>query len=188
LLPNIEAIPVFTNHIYATNIIGVANKKDVLEEVEKGSGVSNKGGWQSIKYTKDDLPRSLELLQSTSEQFSKEIYNHLGIIASPEILNMWVNASGPMSYNKKHKHPHSYLSVVYYLQVPDGSAPISFYRPDSLSDYFPSLKANHNNMKVFEIEPKEGDLVAFPAYLEHSVEMSSFKNSEERISIAMNYK
>jgi len=188
LIPNIHTIPVFTNHIYATNILNVVDKEKALSEIKIGSGVSNKGGWQSEKYTESSLPNSLTFLASSAKSFAQQIYNHLGITDDPKMLNMWLNGSGPTAYNKKHKHPHSYVSVVYYLQVPEGSAPISFFRPDSLSDYFYNIKANQNNMKVFEIDPKEGDLIGFPAYLEHSVDMSSFSENEERISIAMNFR
>lgn len=65
-----------------------------------------------------------------------------------------------------HHHQPAWLSWCYYLKCPEGSSPLVF--PES-------------NI-VFE--PKEDELVIFPAYVNHYVPLSS--NDEKRIMVAGN--
>ena len=183
----IDAQPVFSNYLYVCQMPTIVDIEAVKKECKKGSSVSNRGGWQSEKYNSGSLPASLlGLIQDTTGVVA-QVYAHMGLKKHPELSNCWINVCGNSAYNTRHRHPRSYFSAVYYLAVPEGSAGLLFHRPDMLSDYFPDRDSNDSNAVVVELDPKEKDLVVFPSYLDHSVEVSGFIEGE-RIAVAMNFR
>ena len=102
------------------------------------------------------------------------------------INNMWaiVNIGG--STNLRHQHGNSTISGAYYVRAPKKSGDIVFYDPRPAPVYSYPIAQNPNflNAQINSVSPKEGALVLFPSYLDHSVN-ENLSNSE-RIVISFN--
>ena len=90
-------------------------------------------------------------------------------------LSGWSVVLKKRGHQKRHIHPESVVSGVFYIQLPAESAD-EYKKEGNL--VFPS-----NNMKI--VTPKEGTAVLFPSYLAH--ETIPINSNEERICIAFNW-
>ena len=102
------------------------------------------------------------------------------------INNMWAIINTGGSANLRHQHGNSTISGAYYVRAPENSGDIVFYdpRPAPVYSYPRALNPNILNAQVNGISPKEGALVMFPSYLDHSVNENI--SNEERIVISFN--
>ena len=101
-------------------------------------------------------------------------------------LNMWAIINTGGSTNLRHQHGNSTISGAYYVRAPENCGDIVFYdpRPAPVYTYPKALNPNLLNAQVNGINPKEGALVLFPSYLDHSVNENL--SNEERIVISFN--
>jgi uncharacterized protein (TIGR02466 family) len=116
-----------------------------------------------------------------------EIVAFLELKPAPlEITGAWANVALPGATHIEHSHPNNFLSFVYYPRVPKGGDVIEFHdpRPQAhvIAPPFKTLNAKIASTASVSIEP--GRLVAFPAWLRHSVPVH--KGEGERMSIALN--
>ena len=148
-----------------------------------GVDLSNIGGWQSKSIEKNSVVT--EFLynlfnQTVHNTFSKKL----------AITNYWVNINQPNTHNRIHRHPHSVLSGVYYVQVPEDSGNIifenqhGFYAFDELTSFNPEAGDYYAQHLATSYIPKEGLCIMFPSYLAHGVATNNSK--ENRISISFN--
>ena len=105
---------------------------------------------------------------------------------SVNINNMWAIINTGGAANLRHQHGNSTISGAYYVRAPKNSGDIVFYdpRPAPVYTYPKALNPNLLNAQVNGISPKEGALVLFPSYLDHSVNENL--SNEERIVISFN--
>lgn len=155
--------------------------------------VSNRGGWQSAK----DLHRQgfseLVDLKGKLEPLALAHFAR-GTVTAPQdaqgpptfvIADLWANVLGPGNSNVWHSHCKSEqcrsgrsgsspgISGVYYVSV-GNSGPAQLQLRDD--DGF-------GNTSLIEVEPQPGQLVLFPAWMQHAV---PHVESGPRISIAFN--
>jgi uncharacterized protein (TIGR02466 family) len=189
----IEVNPVFSSYV-ASIELDVDNKsiKEYcldLRKRDKGSELSNVGGWQSSPMNHPD--KKLEKLIVNITETVKELNDGIGFSQEGEIklTGYWVNLNSKYNHNEIHVHPASFYSAVYYVDAaPDQGNLVFFNLIQNLADYF-----NKNIIKDFNqftsirwnVVPKTGLLVIFPSYLLHFVQMNM--TDKERISIAFNY-
>ena len=102
------------------------------------------------------------------------------------INNMWAIINKGGSGNLRHQHGNSTISGAYYVRAPKNSGDIVFYdpRPAPVYSYPKAESPNILNAQVNGISPKEGALVLFPSYLDHSVNENL--SNEERIVVSFN--
>jgi len=102
---------------------------------------------------------------------------------TPYITNSWINLSKEGSQHHKHTHANSVLSGVYYLEADNKSDAITFYKSkyDQIKIY-PKFY-NLYNSDSWIIPVQTGDLLLFPSYFEHGVDVCK---SKKRISLAFN--
>ena len=105
-----------------------------------------------------------------------------------KISNMWAIVNKGGSTNLRHQHGNSTVSGAYYVRAPEDCGEIVFYdpRPAPIYSYPKAISSNLLNAQVNGISPKEGALVLFPSYVDHSVNEN--KSNEERIVISFNIK
>lgn len=96
---------------------------------------------------------------------------------TPRLSNMWFNINYKGCYNICHTHPGSQLAGILYVNTPDDSGDITFMHHD-----YHNLSLIQKSTRDFE--PDDGDMVIFPASLQHSVGMNT--QDEPRFSIAFN--
>ena len=110
-------------------------------------------------------------------------------IAGLRITQAWLNKNKSQEYHPTHYHTNSYLSGVLYISCLPNDC-INLIRPTTLASYgavnltFPNKKVTAWNPKVVGVDIKEGDLIIFPSWIPHFVNVN--ETNKERISLAFN--
>ena len=163
-------------------------KKSYAED-QQGINKSNIKGWHSKDFNlQEDEPRNfikfiLPAIEKVIEDMNWDKKNQ-----TININNMWAIINTGGAANLRHQHGNSTISGAYYVRAPENCGDIVFYDPRPAAVYsHPNVEGpNMLNAQVNGITPKEGALVLFPSYLDHSVNENLSK--EERIVISFNIK
>ncbi len=103
------------------------------------------------------------------------------------LTSAWLNVNNSRQC-MNHQHIHAdVFSGVFYLQIPKESGKLVFHNSSINGMWKGCYLASQKNQFTAEsvrIEPVEGNILLFPAYLPHSVETNN--HDEERISISFN--
>jgi uncharacterized protein (TIGR02466 family) len=99
------------------------------------------------------------------------------------ITQSWVNLTRPGEYHHEHKHPNSYLSGVFYIDVSDGDG-ISFIDDRYSVIKIDSEEYDENNGSEWTIPVSNNDVVIFRSDFMHKVDTTSTGNN--RVSLAFN--
>ena len=147
---------------------------------------SNINGYQSKPLEGIHLPLNemFKDIDYTCNAFCQRI----GMRMPTFIQNCWININGPNSYNTEHRHPLAMVSGVFYISVPENSGDIVFTNPTEKMDmfwgkYFVDNFTPYNSVCSIH-KPKDMELLLFPSYLTHRVDIN--KSNEDRISISFN--
>ena len=128
------------------------------------------------------------LFESIRQPLS-EFYHLLDIPKELTLSNFWVNINHHRDYNKRHDHPRSLISGVFYVDVPNNSGDIIFINPTKYFLYSGALTSIQNknfyNNSWAAITPTNNQLLLFPSYLEH--EVAANESKKDRISISFNF-
>jgi uncharacterized protein (TIGR02466 family) len=142
-------------------------------------------GWQSIQtlHTLEefrDLVSCVHRLAAGILRFLKVGYDAF------EISACWATVLATGAAHRVHHHPNNYLSAVYYLRTHPGADTINFHDPRSQTRVIqpPVVNLTADNTDEVVVRVRNGTLLAFPAYLQHSVDANA--SVEERISISFN--
>ena len=161
--------------------------KSKQSEDKIGINKSNVKGWHSEDFELNDkeprnfisfiLPAIEQVMVDMNWEKQKQI---------AKINNMWAIINTGGAANLRHQHGNSTISGAYYVRAPKNSGDIVFYdpRPAPVFTYPKAVDPNLLNAQVNGISPKEGALVLFPSYLDHSVNENLSK--EERIVVSFN--
>lgn len=141
--------------------------------------------WQSTH----DLHKRPELagLISCVNGTTRRILRFLGIgYDAFEVTGCWANVGAPGASHRIHSHPNNYLSGVYYVQIHAGADTINFHDPRIQTGIIrpPVTELTSRNTDQVVVTVKNGTLLMFPAYLQHSVDAS--RSDRERISVSFN--
>ena len=161
-------------------------KSNQSKDIE-GINKSNVKGWHSKDFNlNDEYPQKFIsfILPSIEQVMADMNWEKQKQIA--KINNMWAIINTGGSANLRHQHGNSTISGAYYVRAPKNSGDIVFYdpRPAPVYSHPNVLGPNLLNAQVNSITPKEGALVLFPSFLDHSVNEN--KSKEERIVISFN--
>ena len=153
----------------------------------EGINKSNIKGWHSKHFNmQENEPKNfIKFILPAIEQVITDM-NWEKQKQSVNINNMWAIINTGGAANLRHQHGNSTISGAYYVRAPKNSGDIVFYdpRPAPVYTYPKALNPNLLNAQVNGISPKEGALVLFPSYLDHSVNENL--SNEERIVISFN--
>jgi len=100
-----------------------------------------------------------------------------------KIMNSWINIAEKGVKHDYHSHPGYTIAGVYYYRVSDEQGGLCLNNPNMMI-YNASFPEGRTSPQSIEIIPKDGDIILFPAWLQHSTMENSV--DEERISIAFN--
>ena len=154
---------------------------------QQGISKSNIKGWHSKDFNmQENEPKDfIKFILPAIEQVISDM-NWEKQKQSININNMWAIINTGGAANLRHQHGNSTISGAYYVRAPKNSGDIVFYdpRPAPVYTYPKALNPNLLNAQVNGISPKEGALVLFPSYLDHSVNENL--SNEERIVISFN--
>jgi len=106
----------------------------------------------------------------------------------------WSNVNLKGDYHVPHNHPHSWLSGVYYVSMPNQQNYVTHRKdlaPSHISFFDPRPQANMNsiegdqqNRDEYRVLPKEGALLLFPSFLQHMAHPNI--SDSPRVSISFN--
>ena len=161
--------------------------KESQRNDERGIKRSNNKGWHS---------KDFDMKKAEPQTFIKNISPSIEKVMtdmnwekekqSIKISNMWAIINTGGSTNSRHQHGNSTISGAYYVRAPENCGDIVFYdpRPAPVFYYPTAVSSNLLNAQVNSITPKEGALILFPSYVDHSVNENL--SSDERIVISFN--
>ena len=182
--------PVWTFHLENYKIVNEEMYtfiKEAQMKDQKGIKKSNNKGWHSKDFDlQETQPKKfINVISSNIEKVMIDMNWERGN-QNVKINNMWAIINTGGSTNSKHQHGNSTISGAYYVRAPKDCGDIVFYDPRPAAVYsHPNIKApNFLNAQVNGISPKEGALVLFPSYLDHSVNENL--SNDERIVISFN--
>ncbi len=176
----------------ATNARFRSFLEQLRESDQEGVQISNRGGWQSEARLQDE-PLFAEFVAAVTAMVREDIdRNGYGFDVPGQelgLVKLWGNINPPGSYNAQHAHWRSVVSAAYYIHVPEGSGALRFFDPTArLRMHEPRPRPDRVNVinrhgQRFVV--RAGDLLLFPAWLEHEVGRNS--SSEDRIGLGMNF-
>ncbi|MBX3489508.1 MAG: hypothetical protein KF769_04275 [Parvibaculum sp.] len=181
--------PVWARHVPDHERID-AHILSVLEELERNGRAitrSNVGGWHSAANL--HLGPELAEIRRIIGNACAGCASHLSFDFDRFEMffqEMWLNKNGPGDFNKAHVHPNSILSGAYYAKVPAKSGNIEFYDPvrERVMSTFPVKARTRINSQAMEYRGREGLLLIFPGWLQHSVQPN--RSEDFRVSISFN--
>jgi uncharacterized protein (TIGR02466 family) len=100
-----------------------------------------------------------------------------------KIMNSWINIAEKGIKHDYHAHPGYTIAGVYYFRVSSDQGGLCFNNPN-LMIYNCGFPEGRTSPQSIEMVPGDGDIVLFPAWLQHGT-MENTTN-EERISVAFN--
>ncbi len=109
-------------------------------------------------------------------------------------LDGWANVNVRGDYHVPHTHPFSWLSGVYYVDVPIqdkleqnrldiGPAHISFFDPRGSANMI-AIQGDLYHRDEHRVLPQSGDIFIFPSFLQHMAHPNM--SDKQRISISFN--
>ena len=133
--------------------------------------ISNRGGYQSpMSKAVNDIPF----------KYSNYLIDKLHFLPKFKITTWWLNINYKGNYNIAHTHPMSDLVVIWYMTDNHGLL--------KLRDPFGHERFNmYEKFKISDVKNPDvsaGDIVIFPADIEHEVEPHEF--SKPRICLSFN--
>tara|TARA_B100000925_G_C21975244_1_gene459809 strand:- start:82 stop:684 length:603 start_codon:yes stop_codon:yes gene_type:complete len=156
---------------------------------QAGINKSNIKGWHSKDFNlnEDEPQKFISFILPAIEQVMIDM-NWEKQKQTAKINNMWAIINTGGAANLRHQHGNSTISGAYYVRAPKNSGDIVFYDPRPAPVYsHPNVtKPNLLNAQVNGVSPKEGALVLFPSFLDHSVNENL--SHDERIVISFNIK
>ena len=181
----------FPTIIYAkdVNLDNRLFENAVIEWAHKDKGIkrTNMKGWHS----ETDMHKIPVFKPLVDELFKmqNEIFKEEFLTSEPILGNMWANINPSGGYNRPHLHPNSHFSGVYYIKAPKNSGQIVFNDPRTAShmvmpNRIKETPPSHLWREV-RVDPLEGRIIIFPAWLWHGVEPNL--SEEIRISVSFNF-
>tara|TARA_R100001443_G_C3357506_1_gene178283 strand:- start:42 stop:614 length:573 start_codon:yes stop_codon:yes gene_type:complete len=133
--------------------------------------MSNRGGYQSEqKFGLNDMPL----------EYIKHLEKKLLFLPKLQICNWWLNINYKGNYNASHTHPGADLALVWYITDNHNLLKLRDYHCHTRQALYSQLGIGTG----CDINALAGDIVIFPADIDHEVRENPF--DEPRISISMN--
>jgi hypothetical protein len=183
-----EVIPLFPTPLFVTEIQGFTDEE--LEFVKQSSLYARYKDEPGRCVGSDrfdiihlpEMSRVCDFVQTQLNLYAREVMS-ISNQLFPTIS--WLNRTTTGAYHYQHHHVNSIVSgVLYFTEDP---APIEFHTDKNCVwgplKMFPT-KYNQYNTHSTTVEIKQGTLLIFPSYLEHSV-MRSLADTD-RISLSFN--
>jgi uncharacterized protein (TIGR02466 family) len=103
-----------------------------------------------------------------------------------QVTACWATVLACGATHKMHQHPNNFLSGVYYVRTHPGADTVNFHDPRNQTGIIrpPIVELTAENTDQVVVRVKDGTMLVFLAYLQHSVDATA--SEDERISISFN--
>jgi uncharacterized protein (TIGR02466 family) len=190
----VKQIRVVQSDAFIVHNVGTdEQRKSLLEQTLKAYnnpnfpqiGMSNDGCWRGqIQYVNISwLETQLKQTINDAVKYYLErdpTYNDKIKLFGPPEIDSWTNVNQPGSVNKLHTHEKWNYSAVYYLQG-TGTGSLNFLNP---ANTLMTCNVLSPFMNTFSFDPQDGDLIVWPSWMPHEVEVN--KSTRNRINIVYN--
>ena len=122
---------------------------------------------------------------SFAEHHSKITHN-----TELELKKLWFNVNPPNAYQGRHHHADYLLGGTYYVSVPPSSGAIDFSNPNPYA-YFLNQRHNtedYNVISSFAMKTGDGDLLIWPGWMDHEVNVNRSNDLRITVSFAIDWK
>lgn len=187
-----DVLPIFPTFVWKTQFKTAVyeainnNIIKILDEMRQSLPKLKPGEhWQS-QQTLQELDEFNELLDCAKSS-AKNILTFLKIgYDTFEITGCWASISAKGTPHGIHSHPNNFLSGVYYVQTHEGADTINFHDPRMQTGIIrpPVTRLTAENTDQVVVKVKNGTLLMFPSWLQHSVAPN--KSDQNRISVSFN--
>jgi uncharacterized protein (TIGR02466 family) len=142
-------------------------------------------GWQSQQnlHQRNSLAELVASVNAVTAEFLDFLkIGHQGIA----ITGCWLNVLAPGRAHPTHSHPNNFLSGIYYVKTQAGADTVNFHDPRAQTRIIrpPVTALTADNTDQVVVKVRDGTLLLFPAWLDHSV--AENRSAEERISVSFN--
>ena len=189
--------PLYYCDLFTKKNVGTKKqRKDLLDKIHylKKNNIgeadgSNEGCFRS-NY---EYGEELDWLRKEITEFTKEICGyytsrdkHFETLLSQQTqkcdLSIWTNVNEPGSINDLHTHKSETFACTYNLQTA-GTGYLTFKNPANVLN---DCHYKSPFTRAHRVEPQDGDLLIWPAWVPHLVERN--ESNKQRINIAINIK
>ena len=187
-----EVIPMFPSVLWKLQLRAAFHDEfdarilGMLDEMRHGAPPLAPGqGWQSERTL--NLRPELRELASCVERSAVTVLRFLRIGCDAlEITGCWATVLADGAAHRSHRHPNNFLSAVYYLRVAPGADTINFHDPRPQAGIIrpPVTELTAENTDQVVVKVRNGTLLLFASFLEHSVDPTS--GGIERASVSFN--
>ena len=154
---------------------------------DQGVKKTNVIGWHS----QTDMHTKPEYKPLVDQLFlaMKEIWKEEWLDREPRLGNMWANINYQGGYNRPHVHPNTLFSGVYYIKTSPNCGKLVCNDPrPGIQTVMPARvkgKPPKDLWREVHLDPIEGRIIIFPAWLWHGVEPN--QSNDIRISVSFNF-
>ena len=165
----------------------LANEIVAWSKQNPGVKKTNVNGWHS-ETNMHELPQFKPLVDELFKM-QHQVFKEEWLDKEPVLGNMWANINYKGGYNRPHIHPNSLFSGVYYVHAQPNSGKLvcNDPRPGIQTNMPTRVKGQppKHLWREIHLEPKEGRILMFPAWLWHCVEPN--ESNDIRISVSFNF-
>ena len=122
----------------------------------------------------DDIPLLKQQIQACITDYAATV---LGLLDTVNITESWLNSYEQDQTIHQHQHPNSIVSAVWYWDTEPTT--IEFHNPAQATTWTFKLRSRFSD--TVSVPVKQGDLLVWPSYLQHSA-----KATKNRKSLAVN--
>lgn len=187
-----EVLPVFPTFIWKVQLVPGFHRsvnEKILELLASKMGpapeLADGAAWQSDQslHELEDLSDLVSCFEDTAGTVLR--FLRIGFDKF-EITACWANVSARGASHRIHSHPNNFLSGIYYVQVQPGADTVNFHDPRSQTGIIrpPVTELTMENTDQVVVGVRNGTLLLFPSYLQHSVDPN--RSDERRISLSFN--
>jgi uncharacterized protein (TIGR02466 family) len=185
----IKKTTLFAADVFHSNVGTPEQRQDLIDEIldvkskfSEGNDRSNPGCWRkdepckNIKWLVDEILSILIHIVPYYEEADPVFKQRYDLDSTK--MSYWANVNDSGSSNVVHSHKTRQFSACYYLQG-DGTGKIKFTNPANLLS---DCNWGSPFTRDFQIPPKDGDLLIWPAWVPHEVMRN--ESNRQRINLA----
>ena len=161
------------NELQKKYLLSLKRKNNIGNEISLGRNVLEN---KELKVLKNWIINNINI-------YFEEIYKPKSKVKL-YITQSWCNYTKENQYHHKHRHPNSFISGVYYIDVNEQKDQITFFNDIYKQLNIEASEYNLYNSTSWFFNLKNNSLVLFPSNLEHMVE--SVTSKTERVSLSFN--
>jgi len=189
MIENLFSTPLYKTNLNNESILN--DLKNLHDKIKSEGKMQYHPDWQSHKLSDYTFKEHL-IFEHDLREFHTEVENHLELYlrgmnyTKPvwyRLIECWMTEYGKGDFAHMHTHVPCDVSGVYYVKTPNqkGNGDIFFLNPNQMQNTYVYRHLGDRQW----YNPKEGDLILFPSWIQHGVIPN--KSEDDRVSIAFNW-